>query len=277
VLMREFMQRYFGSSPLSWETLGTPETIRALTVEQMREYWRIRYGTENMVFAVAGNFDWDSIVAQVGTLTADWERGVSGRATARAPFTPSSTFIQRDTFAQEQITIGVPSIDRSDERTYVAHVLATILGDDTGSRLFWALHDTGLAESASAQVMPFEDDGVFLVYLATDPAHLDEVLDRTQAELRRVQEFDIQEDELERAKAKLISSVVIGGESNNSRAMALIHSWLDHGRLDTLEDVRRKIEAVSLTDLEALVQEYPLWPNQVLTALGPVSGPQAGN
>lgn len=270
ILIYHFMENVFGAHPLAWETLGTTETIKALTVEQMRDYWSRRYGTENMIFAIAGSFEWESVVAQLEGLTAGWEGGETGRQLARAPFTPGLHVYQEEKFVQEQIAIGTPSVSRSDPRYYAAAVLATILGDDTGSRLFWALNQTGLAESATAQVMEFEDNGLMLVHIATEPSKAAESLRVARAELARLQEFDVQQDELDRAKAKLNSSVIIGGESTNERVMSLIRSWLTEGRLQPLEEIRQKIEAVTLDDLQNLVQEFPAWPDQVVTAVGPL-------
>jgi predicted Zn-dependent peptidase len=270
ILISNFMRDFYGDLPLSMETLGTPETLNALTVEQMRAYWERRYGTANIIFSVAGNFDWDGVVEHVGRLSADWQRGESGRVRRQIEFHPSFNVYPTEKFKQEQIAFGVPTVARNDPRYYSAAVLATILGDDTGSRLFWALYQTGLAESATAQLLEFEDTGLFVLHFVTEPSLAVKVIEVARAELRRLQEFDVQQDELDRAKAKLISSVIIGGESTNERVMGLISSWLTRGRLETLEEIREKIEAVSLDDLRAVLNEFPVWPDQVITASGPV-------
>jgi predicted Zn-dependent peptidase len=119
--------------------------------------------------------------------------------------------------------------------------------------------------------MEFEDNGLLLTHIATEPGLAVEALRAAEAELKRLQEFDIEQDELDRAKAKLNSSVIIGGESTNERVMSLIRSWLTYGRLETLEEVRQKIEAVTLDDLRALVEAHPVWPNQVISAVGPLA------
>lgn len=271
VLLDYFMHDFFGDHPLAWETLGSVATINALTVEQMRSYWRRRYGTHNILFAIAGNFEWDEVRTQVESLTAEWAPGEAGRPDLPAPFRPRLTVYQRDKFVQEQIAIGVPSVSNRDERYFTAAVLSTILGDDTGSRLFWALYQTGLAETASAQFYDFDDNGVMWIHLATEPSRGQEALQVAEDELRKLQEFDVTQDELDRAKAKLNSSVVIGGESTNERVMALINSWLTLGRLETLEEVRQKIEAVTLDDLRAYLGAFPVWPDQVITAVGPLA------
>jgi predicted Zn-dependent peptidase len=271
VLFTKFLHDYFGEHPLSLEILGTPETIKALDVEEMRSYWSHRYGTRNLLFAIAGKFDWDSVVSELDRLSHGWESGDGGRPRLRAPFRPGLHVEKRDQFAQEQIAIAVPSVDRTDPRYYAAAILATILGDDRGSRLYWSVYQTGLAETVSAEPMEFEDNGMMLVHLATEPALAAEAVRVVRAELDKMQTFDIIPEELERAKTKLKASVIIGGESTNERVMGLINSWLSVGKLETLEEMRDKIDAVTLEDLRALLEEFPLGPDQLVTAVGPLT------
>ena len=271
VLFSHFMRDFYGDFPLSWETLGTPDTIRNLSVDQMRAYWKRRYGASNIIFSIAGAFDWDDVKETVERLTADWETGQVGRALGTPAFEPKATVYQRDKFVQEHIAIGTPLVSRSDSRYYAAAVLSTILGDETGSRLYWAVYQEGLADSATAQAMEFEDTGMLLVHIGTEPAKAAEALAATQHELERMQRFDVDEQELERAKAKLNSSVVIGGESTNERVMGLISSWLTQGRLESLEEIRTKIDQVTLQDLKELLDKCPIWPQQVITAVGPLA------
>jgi predicted Zn-dependent peptidase len=270
VLFNHFLSDYFGDHPVALETLGTPETIRALTVEEMRNYWLERYGTRNILFAIAGNFDWESVVGQLSGLTDSWEQGETGRPLKVPSFAPGLHVYSNEQFVQEQIAIGTPLVARSDPRYYPAAVLATILGDDRGSRLYWALYQTGLAETVSAEVLDFEDCGALLTHVATEPGLAAEALRVAREELRRLQEFDVDQDELDRAKTKLNSYVIIGGESTNDRVMGLINSWLTVGRLETLEEIREKIDAVTLEDLRALLRDFPIYPDQLISAVGPL-------
>lgn len=271
VLFNHFMRQYFGQHGLAHRVLGTEETISQLRVEAMRAYWQRRYGARNMLFAIAGNFSWELVVDEVETLTRDWAAGESGRELSTVAFQPSVQVVQNDTFAQEQVVMGFPTVDRRDPRYYTAALLTTVLGDDTGSRLFWALHQTGLAESAGAWSYELEDNGVMLVQLSTEPDKVETAVKVARDELHRLQEFGISEEELARARAKLNSSEVIGGESANVRVMSLIQSWLMEGRLETLEEIRAKIDAVTVEDVRALLDAYPVWPRAVVTAVGPLS------
>ncbi|HZU11213.1 MAG TPA: pitrilysin family protein [Chloroflexota bacterium] len=271
VLFSNFLRDYFEGHPLALDTLGTTQTIGDLTVEEMRGYWSRRYGTRNTLFAIAGNFDWDGVIGDLEHLTAGWQRGESGRREQPVEFRPGLHVYPHAQFVQEQIAIGTPMVPRSDPRYYAAILLATILGDDRGSRLFWSVYQTGLAETASAESLEFEDNGLFVVHIATAPEQATAAVRAARSEMKRLQEFDVSEDELERAKTKVITSVILGGESTNERVMGLINSWMTQGKLETLEEIRGKIEAVTLADLRSLLSERPIWPDQLISATGPLT------
>ena len=88
LMFDEFFKTFFSGQPLGHSTLGTPETIGALTVDQMREYWRCRYVPDNIIFSIAGNFDSDAIVAQLQDLTASWPRSEAPRLPVAAAAAP---------------------------------------------------------------------------------------------------------------------------------------------------------------------------------------------
>ena len=52
---------------------------------------------------------------------------------------------------------------------YAAHLLATILGDHTGSRLYWTLIDPGLADGAELSYQDYNQAGAFFTFLSCEP------------------------------------------------------------------------------------------------------------
>src|SRR5688572_4468037 len=79
VLYEKAMEAYYGPHPLGHRVLGTKESITALQVEQMREYFRNRYSADNTVVALAGKMDFDAAVAQINDLCGKWERTGAAR------------------------------------------------------------------------------------------------------------------------------------------------------------------------------------------------------
>src|SRR5947209_19717504 len=76
---RRMVQTYFGNHPLGHDVLGTPESIRNMRVNQMREYWQHRYAANNLILSIAGNFDWDHIVQLAEEHANNWRLGDAGR------------------------------------------------------------------------------------------------------------------------------------------------------------------------------------------------------
>jgi predicted Zn-dependent peptidase len=271
VLSNLLMEHYFAGSGLSRPVLGTTETITALTVDQMRDYWHRRYGANNMFFAIAGKYDWEAVRAQVEELCGGWWSGETGRTPIHANPKSRLYVYHRPELQQQLVEIGFPGVSYSDPDRYAAEVLGTILGDSTGSRLYWNVQETGLAEGVGGDYMAMDGTGMLVVYASLQPAKTRRALEAIGEVVRHLQHDPISPDELRRAKTKLLSRLVMSGESTNSRMLSLCGSWLALGRLETLQEEEAQIDAVTLDDLYRLRERVPLNGHQVTVALGPVA------
>jgi predicted Zn-dependent peptidase len=274
LLFDEFMRAFYPTKKVGQPTLGTPESIGAMALSDMQAYWQRRYGANNMLFSVAGNFDWEIVLDQVAELTKDWHHVDAPPRVSDDGTSGGDRVVCDDKWNQQHIIVGMPSISRDDPDYYTGSVLANILGDSSGSRLFWALNQTGLADQVGADIMTFSDTGVMLAIVVTDPDKASRALDVLQAELHRLQEGEIEPEEMERARMKLLTETVLEGESTGARMMGLVDSWLAHRRLETLDEVKAAIDSVTAEDVKRLLDRYPLTTNQVLTALGPLDASQ---
>lgn len=265
------MAHYFAGTGLSRPVLGTDETISAMTVESMRAYWQQRYGANNMLFAIAGNFDWDATRAQVEERCGAWATGETARLPIESRPDSALHVYTRPDLQQQLVDIGFPGVSYSDPDRYAAEVLGTILGDSTGSRLYWQVQETGLAEGIGGDYMAMDGTGMLYVAASLQPAKTRRALAAIREAVRALQRGPIGEDELRRAKTKLLSRLVMSGESTNARMLNLCGSWLSIEKLETLEEEAAQIDAVTLDDLYRLRERVPLDAYQVTVALGPVA------
>ncbi len=153
---------YFGDHPLARSVLGTMQSIEDLPLAAMREYFRRRYAPGNIVLAAAGRIDFDRLVADCRRACGDWE-AVESLRVVQPPRT--RTGFQRLTKAsatQQYIMQLSPGPTADDADRYAAKVLTVILGDSTGSRLFWELVDPGIAEMAELGHAEYLGAGVFV-------------------------------------------------------------------------------------------------------------------
>jgi predicted Zn-dependent peptidase len=269
---RRLMQTYFGEHPLGHDVLGTPESIRGMKVEQMRDYWRRRYAANNLILSVAGKFDWDHLLELAEHHCANWRTGDSGRDISHyEPAGPINNVMVDKKLKQQIMIIAMPSVDVRDPDYYAAAIGGSILGDDDGSRLYWNIHQKGLAESASAGIWAMEGTGIMLMQANATPEEAPRVLKLLRAELDSLLDDGIHEDELQRAKDKWISSMVLSSESTFSRMRSLANDWVTEGRLVSVEEEIERVERITIDDVMRSLHRFPMRTKQVLTALGPLS------
>ncbi len=160
---------WFGPHPLGQSVLGTAQSVAALSVEQMRNYFDRRYSPENVLLAAAGRIDFEQLVAAAERACGGWPRvSVSRRV---GPAEPHSGFlaVAKPTASQQYVLQLAQGPAAADADRYAAKLLAMALGDDSGSRLYWELVDSGLAEQCEMSHHEYEGAGLLLTYMSCAP------------------------------------------------------------------------------------------------------------
>ncbi|MEQ8848499.1 pitrilysin family protein [Botrimarina sp.] len=256
-----------GDHPIANSILGTAESVAALTPSSMRAYFQRRYAPRNLVLAAAGRVDFDTLVEQAEQACGEWTGGPPERhAPAAETFTPREAVVQSSATQQYALLLGAAPDGASDDR-YAAKLLAAILGDDSGSRMYWRLIDTGHAESASLGHYDYQGVGMFYTWLACDPGDLERNLDELEAVLSSAADTPTQ-NELALAKSKIKSRVVLGSERPRSRLFHLGGNWLLRGEYRPVAEELERLDAVTRDDLARIAQAWPLDRNAVVT-VGP--------
>ena len=250
------MAARYGGRGLGQSILGPAASIEALTPGQMRDHHAAHYHGGNCVAAVAGRFDEDRVLAD---LAAALEHLPEGEPRPRRE-RPVPTAGGDDTIADDDLSRAyafglADGPGRQDEARWAALLLADLLGDDEGSRLYWALVDPAVAEEAALGWQGHDGGGSFWLSVTADPGRLDEALDvarRTVADAAG----DLDDDELDRAKAKLRTSLALGQEHPGSRCRRLAQGWLDRREVADVGRDLRSVEAVTRDSLPPLLAGF---------------------
>ena len=157
-----------------------------------------------------------------------------------------------------------PGPGAQDERRFAARVLSDVIGDAEGSRFYWALVDNAIAEEADFGFYPHDGCGSFYISLICDPSRRSEALQIAMAELQRVRQ-DLSDAEVERAKNKIATSIVLSGEMPLGRVNALGSQWLYNGDYRSLEQDMQALMAVKADDLRRLMAEFTFSPMTLVT------------
>lgn len=270
---------YFAEHNLGNSILGTPASITALTRDQMHTYFQRRYVAPNITVAAAGHFDWPRFVELVEKHCGSWNKGAIGRQGLRETH-GSGRFevMTKEKVMQEHAFLISPGPSADSPLRYASDLLGMAIGDDSGSRLYWALVDPGLADSADCSFHEYEGAGAFYTSFSCQPEQAEEVLSIVRDVLSSVQQDGISEEELNQARSKVLSRVVRGSERPKGRMMALGMNWIYQHDYRTVDDDLRAFESVKLSDIRQVMDRYPIDQATIL-ALGPLTKlqPASGN
>jgi predicted Zn-dependent peptidase len=248
-------QLHFGRHPCGNSVLGTEESIDNLTASQMREYFSNRYVPNNMVLACAGNFKWQEILSAAQKGCGNWQPSPAQRQKEHFGGSRERQRMVKANLAMEHICLISEGIEAQDPRRFAAFLLASIVGDDVGSRFFWELVDKALAETATMQFGPMDGTGTFCSYILCAKNNVERVLDIVRGIFRSVKEQGVTEEELKKAKNKILSAVVLKNELPMGRLADLGSNWIYLGKYRTVEEEVAAIKAVTVEDIHSLAQQ----------------------
>lgn len=266
-----FCESHFAGHPLGREVLGSEESVRAATRDDIAGWYARNYTPDNVVVAAAGNLDHEDIVAGVREVLGE-DAAPSGQRlhrTAPGERGHGVRTLWRPT-EQAQIVLGGPGLARGDERRWAVAVLDVALGGGMASRLFQEIRERrGLAYTVGSEQAQHLDAGTFDVFAGTNPQQVREVVEVVRAELDDVRERGLSDAELERARSSLAGSLVLGLEDTGSRMVRLGRSLTTGTPLLDVDDVLARIDGVD-HDAVAEAAQAVLSGPFTLALVGPV-------
>jgi predicted Zn-dependent peptidase len=273
VVHEAFTAQLFGDTPLGRPILGTVDSINKITRDQIAEHYAARYRPENLVVAVAGNVDHERVVTLVRQ-SFGRSLGDSGPLPPRLsgpgaqPVVSAVRLVSRRT-EQANVVLGTGGLARTDDRRFALGVLNAALGGGMSSRLFQEVREKrGLAYSVYSFASHHADCGMFGVYAGCLPAKTDDVLAICRDEIEQVISSGLTDAELDRGKGQMRGSTVLGLEDPSSRMSRLGKSELVYPQLEPVDDVLRKIKAITHDDIRE-VASLVLGQPKVLAVVGP--------
>jgi predicted Zn-dependent peptidase len=261
---------HFAPHPLCHSVLGTVASIEALPVERMRAYFNDRYGPANIVLAVAGKTEWEHVVELAGRHCGGWTGGRAGRTVTPSRGTRAFKALLREDDSQMTI-LGVadaPPLESAER--YAAGLLATILGDHTGSRLYWTLIDPGHADGIELSYQDYNGAGAFYTFLSCDPGEAQANLGRIAEVFRHVMAGGVTEQELTQAQNKVLARTVLRGERPMGRLMSLGYHWSYRGEYVPVEKEIEEYSRVTPGDIRGILDRWPLLP-MTIVSVGPTT------
>lgn len=261
------MAEYFGSHPLAMSVLGSADSIKALRRDQMAEYFARRYGPGNMVVVASGQVDFDAFVGLVEKHCGHWPRVTAPRQFPQPQHRTRRKVLTDPRLNRLYVMGFTPGPSAQDDRRFAAQVLSDVIGDAEGSRFYWALVDNAICEDADFGFYPHDRCGSYYLSLVCDPDRGERAIGIALGELEKVKR-DLGDDEVERAKNKIASAIVLQGEVPLGRMRAIGGQWIYNREYRSLEQDMQVLRSITPDSLRKLMRDFPFEP-MTIVSLGP--------
>ncbi len=252
-LVHELLSDAQYSGSLRYPILGPGRLIRQYSREDMVRYWARHYVPENMVLAIAGNYDWEPFLELVNRYFDVFPNQQGDeRPFEQQHFVSGRKAKSKDT-EQLHICLGFPGVESDNDAIYPLSVFNNALGGGMSSRLFQRIREElGMAYSVYTYPSSYRGVGSFNVYAGTNPENGETVIRELQEQMALFLKDGMTDKEFRSAKAQLRGGFLLGLESSSGRMQSLGRGMLLFGKTRSPEEVIQKIDAVTMEDTMAL-------------------------
>jgi predicted Zn-dependent peptidase len=240
--------------PYGRNPMGEVADLKALTLAEAKRDFQSRYVARGAILAMAGRVDFDEARRAVET-----HFGSFAGSTTDVPIqpTPPVSFIhQPQKSEQTHIGLAWPSVKETDDDYYTVRLAVEILAGGMSGRLFTEIREKrALVYSVWAGYTSLKESGSIMGYAGTSNDRAQATLDCFVAELFRLCD-GVTASELDRAKTGVKANMIMQGESTSARCGAIAHDFFMRGRIRTLEEIKEKLDAVTVDQVNNYLNRH---------------------
>ena len=245
LILDDFEELVFKDDPMGRNILGTPEMLERFGRADIEAFMANNYHTDQMVICSVGQIE----PYRIKGLVEKYFGGVSenrraGVRPAIVPYQARREEKMMDTF-QSHIVVGNVAYDLDSPQRLGLLLLNNILGGPgMNSRLNMALREkNGIAYNIES------------IYIGTDEENLDRSLKIVHRELKKLRDKELGKLQLHNAARQLKGQITIANENRENLMLSIGKSYMLYNRVDTLEEIYTKIDAITSGDLLQIANE----------------------
>ena len=253
----DFEDLLFKGHPLGKKILGTPESVAQLSRDDIAGFIAANYNTHQMIFAVYGDYDLNKLVK----LTGKYFSSVAVNDNLKIRLKPAEHgneyVVLNKPISQSHCLLGGRAYAAPHPDKVGLLLLNNLLGGmGMSNRLNLQIREKyGIAYTIESNYSPLSDTGIFSIYFGTDTEKAEKAMRLVQKELKKLRDNQIGTIQLHQAKQKFIGQIALAEENRMSLIISMAKSLLDHGYIDSLEQIFEKINQVTAPQLLKISNE----------------------
>lgn len=267
----DFERLMFGDQPMGWDQIGTKDTIRSMTRDQIFSYKNDQYTPDNAVISVAGNFSESEIETLVEKYFAfPEEKRQRNSLPYESTQSTERVILQHKKTEQAHLILGVEGLSASDDDLYAEKILSVILGGNMSSRMFLNVREAkGLSYYIRTSTDDYTDVGTLSTSAGVDISRVDLAIEAILEEYRKITESPVGDIELKKAKEFMKGKIILRLEDSEEFAHLMGKQLLLFSKVRSVEDILARIDAVTAEDVHRVAQKLLKPENMKLALIGP--------
>ena len=248
-----FEEKLFRGHSLSMPILGTPQSVRATSAEELRRFYKEKFVPGSMAFTIVADIDEKRMEADLLRTFNKFFSGsgmVSGELTRPESVTLDNVFDEvinkRNHEANAVIGGYAPSLYEERERIATS-LMSNILG---GPAMNSILNDIlrekhGWVYGVESSYTQYSDTGIMAISLGCERENTEKCIDAVRREISKLQDNALTDRKLRAAKKQFLGQIAISSDNGESQCLSMGKSLLAYGKVASAEEIKREIEAVS--------------------------------
>ena len=253
----DFEDMLFAGHSLGNNILGTTDSVQNFTREDVINFRKANYRTNEIVIAVLGNYTLNSVVNKGTKHFADVEENTPVKERVKPIVLQQSSTTIYKPIMQAHCILGTQAYSTyQDEKVPLMLLNNYFGGNGMSSVLNLQIREKyGIAYTIESNFSPLSDTGIFSIYFGTDKEKQIKALSLIFKEIKKLKEKPLNELQLHKAKNKFIGQIALGEENRIGLIISMAKSLIDHNKIDSLETVFEKINAVTTSQMINVANE----------------------
>jgi zinc protease len=264
-----FDRLVYGFHPYGMPETGTPDTLAAITRDDLVAFHDRYFAPNNTILAIVGDVTADEAFATATRVLGDWQTKDVPADKFSDPPSPSRrvVVVDKPDAVQTEVRVGHLGVARTNPDYMALNLAIRILGGEGSNRLHQVLRtQRALTYGAQASFDTLKESGDFEAETNTRSEATGEVLRLIVDEFWRLQRERVNEIELVDAKAFLTGSFPLTIETPNAIAMQIMNVLFYGLPIEQLQTFRERVNAITVDDVQRVAQKY-LHPDQLSIVL----------
>jgi zinc protease len=260
VSYQAFMALLYGeNNPFGRPVEGTQASVPTITREDLVRFHQAYFRPNKTILAVVGDVGAADLTRKLQARLGGWQPGGPPLSPPGPPAPLTKTVvktIQRDV-TQANINLGHLGITRDNPDYYAVQVMNYLLGGGFSSYLISEIRDArGWAYDVGSAFSPSKFAGEFDVSMQTKNEVADQAIAAAVAQIRRIREQPVGDQDLKDAKAYLTGSYPLHLDTSR-KVVGTLGSIEYYGLgLDYVDRYPALINAVTVADVQRVAQKY---------------------